>query len=290
MNQEASYPASLPALSSRAKQTVEQWAGFWKLMVHALLPRLKMDWNVVYLKHSTPPHRKKDQNTEAAVGDSGNFLEGVYHAVWQRIHRWGPTEHQEPRSGLNSETMKVKLESIQILSKAFRNTHKAPPHSGAFVTSPPLHLFFPHTSLPALTLLPSLSHCLFACAAEWKYAQMRKGAVKLHISTGGGSSSSSSSSFDPGSLDKETDQTIILDNYSGHKQKHEPGAHLFETGPCLLERPRRQGARVQRQMRTSGVPAGMHGMDARLFFTFFHELMLLVCGDPEIAAASLEVV
>ena len=48
--------------------------------------------------------------------------------------------------------------------------------------------FLPHLppSLPSLTLSPSLSLCLFA--AEWTYAQMRKGAIKLHISTGGSGS------------------------------------------------------------------------------------------------------
>lgn len=72
MNQEASYPACLPAclpaLSSQADSG--GMVGLWKLMVHALLPGLKMDWNVVYLKHTRPPHRKKDHNTEAAVSET----------------------------------------------------------------------------------------------------------------------------------------------------------------------------------------------------------------------------
>lgn len=55
-----------PASSLRSgQQTVEEWVGLLKLMVHALLPGLKMNWNVVYLKRTRPPHRKKDHNTEA---------------------------------------------------------------------------------------------------------------------------------------------------------------------------------------------------------------------------------
>lgn len=73
----AILPDCLPASSPLSdQQTVEEWACFRKLMVHALLPGLKMDWNVVYLKHSRPPLRKTDQNTETLVWDSGNFLEG----------------------------------------------------------------------------------------------------------------------------------------------------------------------------------------------------------------------
>lgn len=52
----------------------------------------------------------------------------------------------------------------------------------------PILLSPPLISLPAHTLSLSFPLCLFACAAEWKYAQMRKGAVKLHIPTGGSSS------------------------------------------------------------------------------------------------------
>lgn len=61
MNQEASYPACLPACQLSPLRTTDsrEQAGFWKLMVHALLPGLKMDWNVVYLKHSRLLHRGK---------------------------------------------------------------------------------------------------------------------------------------------------------------------------------------------------------------------------------------
>lgn len=59
-NEPGSQLSCLPASSLLSgRQTVEEWAGFWKLMVHALLPGLKMDWNVVYLKHSMLPHTQK---------------------------------------------------------------------------------------------------------------------------------------------------------------------------------------------------------------------------------------
>lgn len=69
----ASHPANepgrqLPCLPASSllsgQQTVEEWVGLLKLMVHALLPGLKMNWNVVYLKRTRPPHRKTDYNTE----------------------------------------------------------------------------------------------------------------------------------------------------------------------------------------------------------------------------------
>lgn len=100
----------------------------------------------------------------------------------------------------------------------------APPHLWAFVTSPPppTTVLFHHTSLPPLSLsLSLLSLRLFASAAEWKYAQMRKGAVKLHISTGG-----SGSITDPISLrtrGREQGTTILLDNSSG-PSKRSPSA------------------------------------------------------------------
>lgn len=38
------------------------------------------------------------------------MLFSVGHAMWQRIHRWGPTYHRERRSALNGLTMEVKQE------------------------------------------------------------------------------------------------------------------------------------------------------------------------------------
>lgn len=53
-------PAGLPALSSLSgQQTVEERASLSKLMARALLPGLKMNWNVVYLKHTRPPPGRK---------------------------------------------------------------------------------------------------------------------------------------------------------------------------------------------------------------------------------------
>lgn len=58
-------PAVLPALSLLSgPRTV----GLWKLMVHALLPGQKMDWNVVYLKH-TRLQQDKTWLTEPPVWD-----------------------------------------------------------------------------------------------------------------------------------------------------------------------------------------------------------------------------
>ncbi|CAB1420049.1 unnamed protein product [Pleuronectes platessa] len=48
-------------------QTVDDWAGFCKLMVHALLPMLNMDWNVVDLKRSMAPRSRKDQTTDTSL-------------------------------------------------------------------------------------------------------------------------------------------------------------------------------------------------------------------------------
>lgn len=74
------------------------------------------------------------------------------------------------------------------------------------------------------------------------------------------------------------------------------GAHLFEARPGLLGSPggtqelqhpgrRTQGARVQRRRRTRGVPVRMNGCSLLLFFS----AAVAVFGDPEIAAARLEV-
>lgn len=85
-NEAGSQLSYLPASSLLSgRQTVEEWAGLWKLIVHALLPGLKMDWNVVYLKHTRLPHRKKDHNTEAIVSDSGNFLERWDMLRWNNL-------------------------------------------------------------------------------------------------------------------------------------------------------------------------------------------------------------
>lgn len=62
-------PAGLPALSSLSgqQQTVEERASLSKLMARALLPGLKMNWNVVYLKHTRPrPGRKITQHKNSS--------------------------------------------------------------------------------------------------------------------------------------------------------------------------------------------------------------------------------
>lgn len=52
--------AGLPPLSSlTGQQSVEERASLSKLMARALLPGLKMNWNVVYLKHTRPPPGRK---------------------------------------------------------------------------------------------------------------------------------------------------------------------------------------------------------------------------------------
>lgn len=77
VSQPGSQPSCLPASSLLSdRQAVEEPAGFWNLMVHALLPGLKMDWNVVYLRHSVLPQSpEKIKNTEATVWDSGSLSE-----------------------------------------------------------------------------------------------------------------------------------------------------------------------------------------------------------------------
>lgn len=192
----------------------------------------------------------------------------------------------------------------------------APPHLWAFVTSPPppTTVLFHHTSLPPLSLsLSLLSLRLFASAAEWKYAQMRKGAVKLHISTGG-----SGSITDPISLrtrGREQGTTILLDNSSGPRREAQARPRsppvwsrtLFaritaQKTPQQQQQPERtQGTRVLSQKKNLQGP----GSDARMLASSSSstpppspfsssssslKLLLLVCGDPEIAAACLEVV
>lgn len=57
--------ACLPALSLQTDSG--ELVGFWSLMAHSLLPGIEMERNVVYLKHSRPPQRKRAQNTESQV-------------------------------------------------------------------------------------------------------------------------------------------------------------------------------------------------------------------------------
>lgn len=179
----------------------------------------------------------------------------------------------------------------------------APPHLWAFVTSPPppTTVLFHHTSLPPLSLsLSLLSLRLFASAAEWKYAQMRKGAVKLHISTGG-----SGSITDPISLrtrGREQGTTILLDNSSGPRREAQARPRsppvwsrtLFaritaQKTPQQQQQPERtQGTRVLSQKKNLQGP----GSDARMLAssssstppTFPFLLLLLL---PQAAVARL---
>lgn len=69
-NQEVSSPSSLPVCQFSpllsGQQTVEERASLSKLMARALLPGLKMNRNVVYLKHTRPPPgRKITQHTNS---------------------------------------------------------------------------------------------------------------------------------------------------------------------------------------------------------------------------------
>lgn len=80
-NQEVSSPSSLPVCQFSpllsGQQTVEERASLSKLMARALLPGLKMNRNVVYLKHTRPPPgRKITQHTNSRPRLWVIFLEG----------------------------------------------------------------------------------------------------------------------------------------------------------------------------------------------------------------------
>lgn len=68
-------PARLPVLSSLSgQQTVEERASLSKLMARALLPGLKMNRNVVYLKHTRlPPGRTITQRPNSRP-KTGHFF------------------------------------------------------------------------------------------------------------------------------------------------------------------------------------------------------------------------
>lgn len=84
----AILPACLPACQLSPLRTTDsrEQAGFWKLMVHALLPGLKMDWNVVYLKHSRLLHRGKKRSKYTLFRLKYNFFRKVRHAEVKQSH------------------------------------------------------------------------------------------------------------------------------------------------------------------------------------------------------------
>lgn len=87
-NEPGSQLSCLPASQLSPLRTTDsrEQAGFWKLMVHALLPGLKMDWNVVYLKHSRLLHRGKKRSKYTLFRLKYNFFRKVRHAEVKQSH------------------------------------------------------------------------------------------------------------------------------------------------------------------------------------------------------------